>query len=182
MVEHAKDKSNNVNIKSCIFDVEYEAKNIYSELELNENIPLKDIVDYPSCIFIYTKDQHADLNNILIEYIRLYKSVPLEINAVNHKISRFQTKINDKLYYFVSDPNKDHRNINYKSFKKLCEEKDIEFKNQSFTSLVNQIKDLFFNDVNKRVNFDKKFRDDIFKQSKNKCKSCKVKLIKDLPY
>jgi hypothetical protein len=38
MVEHAKDKSNNVNIKSCIFDVEYEAKNIYSELELNENI------------------------------------------------------------------------------------------------------------------------------------------------
>ena len=52
MVEHAKDKSNNVNIKSCIFDVEYEAKNIYSELEINENIPLKDIVDYPSCIFI----------------------------------------------------------------------------------------------------------------------------------
>ena len=179
MVEHAKDKSNNVNIKSCIFDVEYEAKNIYSELELNENIPLKDIVDYPSCIFIYTKDQHADLNNILIEYIRLYKSVPLEINAVNHKISRFQTKINDKLYYFVSDPNKDHRNINYKTVKKLCEEKDIEFKNQSFTSLVNQIKDLFFNDVNKRINFDKKFRDDIFKQSKNKCKLCKVKLNKD---
>ena len=91
----------------------------------------------------------------MIEFIRLYKSVPLEINAVNHKVSRFQTKINDKLYYFVSDPNKDHRNINYKTVKELCKKKKIEFKNQSFTSLVNQIKDLFFNDLNKRINFDK---------------------------
>ena len=33
--------------------------------------------------------------------------------------------------------------------------------------------------MNKRINFDKQFRDDIFKQSKNKCKSCKVKLNKD---
>jgi hypothetical protein len=61
MVEHAKDKTNNVNIKSCIFDAEYEVKNIYNELEINENIQLKDIVDYPSCIFIYTQ---CDLNDI----------------------------------------------------------------------------------------------------------------------
>jgi YVTN family beta-propeller protein len=38
------------------------------------------------------------------------------------------------------------------------------------------LKDLYFNDLNKRINFDKKFKEDIFKQSKNKCNVCKEKL------
>ena len=44
----------------------------------------------------------------------------------------------------------------------------IEFKNQSFVSLVNQLKDIFSNDVNKRVSFDKEFRKAILNRYNNK--------------
>jgi uncharacterized protein with PIN domain len=49
----------------------------------------------------------------------------------------------------------------------------IEFKNQSFVSVINQLKDIFFGDVNKRAKIDKKFRNSILNKYKNKCNVCK---------
>ena len=81
------------------------------------------------------------------------------------------------MYYFVIDSNTNGNQVNYKVVRKLCKKNNIEFKNQSFVSLINQLKDIFFNDVNKRVNFDKEFRNKILGRYKNKCNICKEKLI-----
>ena len=102
-----------------------------------------------------------DLNNIFEEFIKIYKVVPSNIKATNHKISKFECTINDNLYYFVIDSNTNGNQVNYKVVKKLCKKNSIEFKNQSFVTLINQLKDIFFNDVNKRVNFDQEFRNKI---------------------
>jgi hypothetical protein len=102
-----------------------------------------------------------DLNNIFEDFIKIYKVVPSNIKATNHKISRFECTINENLYYFVIDSNTNGNHVNYKVVKKLCKKNSIEFKNQSFVSLINQLKDIFFNDVNKRVNFDQEFRNKI---------------------
>ena len=40
------------------------------------------------------------------------------------------------------------------------------------------MKDIFFNDVNKRVNFDQEFRNKILCRYKNKCNICKEKIDK----
>lgn len=176
MMEQAKDKASDKNIKSVMFDLKFKSKNMYSELELNENVPLNKITEYKSCIFIYTKENNHDLNDIFKEFIQTYKLVPSNIIATNHKISRFEATINNECYYFVIDPNQMHRNISYKTVKQLCEKKNIEFKNQSFTSLINQLKDLFFNDINKRITFDLQFRNQLLTKSKNKCSICKEKV------
>jgi hypothetical protein len=97
---------------------------------------------------------------------------------MNHKISKFQCSINNNVYFFVIDSNPNGNNINYKGVRKLCRKNKIEFKNQSFVSLIHQLKDIFFNDVNKRVNFDTEFRNTILGRYKNKYNICKEKIDK----
>ncbi len=79
-------------------------------------------------------------------------------------------------YYFVIDSNVNGNHINYKVVKDLCKKNDIEFKNQSFVSVINQLKDIFFGDANKRAKFDEKFRNSILNKYKNKCNICKNKV------
>ena len=126
---------------------------------------------------MFTRDNGInDLNNIFEDFIRIYKTVPSEIKATNHKIVKFQCSINNNKYYFVIDSNTNGNHVNYKVVRKLCKKNSIEFKNQSFVSLINQLKDIFFNDVNKRVNFDQEFRNKILGRYKNKCNICQEKV------
>ena len=80
-----------------------------------------------------------DLNKIFEQFIRTYKVVPSNIKAINHKISRFECTLNGIKYYFVIDSNVNGNHINYKVVKDLCKKNDIEFKNQSFVSVINQL-------------------------------------------
>ena len=158
MSEKAKDKNETV-VKSSLFELKLEEKkNIYDEFEIVENVDLNNITNYDSCIFMLTRQNGInDLNNIFEDFIKIYKVVPSNIKATNHKISKFECTINENLYYFVIDSNTNGNHVNYKVVRKLCKKNNIEFKNQSFVSLINQLKDIFFNDVNKRANFDQKF-------------------------
>ena len=177
--EKAKDKNETV-VKSSLFELKLEEKkNIYDEFEIVENVDLNNITNYDSCIFMFTRHNGInDLNNIFEEFIKIYKVVPSNIKATNHKISKFECTVNGNLYYFVIDSNTNGNKVNYKVVKKLCKNNSIEFKNQSFVSLINQLKDIFFNDVNKRVNFDQEFRNKILGRYKNKCNICKEKIDK----
>ncbi len=100
-----------------------------------------------------------------------------EIKAINHKISLFECSMNNIKYYFVIDSNVNGNHINYKVVKDLCKKNDIEFKNQSFVSVINQLKDIFFGDVNKCAKFDEKFSNSILNKYKNKCNICKIRLM-----
>ena len=175
--EKAKDKNETV-VKSSLFELKMEEKkNIYDEFEIVENVNLNNITNYDSCIFMFTRHNGInDLNNIFEDFIKIYKVVPSNIKATNHKISKFECTINENLYYFVIDSNTNGNQVNYKVVRKLCKKNNIEFKNQSFVSLINQLKDIFFNDVNKRVNFDQEFRNNILGRYKNKCNICKEKV------
>ena len=111
---------------------------------------------------MFTRDNgFNDLNQVFEDFIKIYKVVPSNIKALNHKISKFECSIDNIKYYFVIDSNTNGNKMNYKIVQKLCKKNKIEFKNQSFVSLINQLKDIFSNDVNKRVSFDKEFRKSI---------------------
>ena len=49
-----------------------EKKNIYDELEIVENVNLKNITNYDSCIFMFTRHNGInDLNNIFEDFIKM---------------------------------------------------------------------------------------------------------------
>jgi len=177
LLEKAKDKSNLL-VSSSLFETKYEVKsNIYDELPMVENVIINEIEKYESSIFIFTRDNGInDLNKVFEQFIRTYKVVPSNIKAINHKISRFECTMNDIKYYFVIDSNVNGNHINYKVVKDLCKKNDIEFKNQSFVAVINQLKDIVFGDANKRAAFDKDFRNSILNKYKNKCNICKNKV------
>ena len=52
--------------------------------------------------------------------------------------------------------------MNYKDVKVLCEKVNIEFENQSFSTLVKQLKDRFYDSKSIRHKFTEKEREDIF--------------------
>ena len=177
LVECAKDKSETV-VKSSLFELEFKQKdNIYDNLDIIKNVDVHNITKYKSCIFMFTRtDGINDLNNIFEQFIKLYKVVPSNIKAINHKINSFECTINDNTYIFVIDANQSGLGIDYKVVQQLCKQNKIEFRNQSFVTLLNQLKDIFYGDVNKRVNFDIEFRETLLKKYNNKCNICNKKI------
>jgi len=95
--EKAKDKSESL-LKSSLFENDFKAKtNIFNELSIVENVDLNDIKTYGSSIFMFTRDNGInDLNKVFEDFIKMYKIVPSNIKAINHKISKFECGIDGK--------------------------------------------------------------------------------------
>jgi hypothetical protein len=85
----------------------------------------------------------------------------------------------DVLIIFSCDPN-DINTITYKQVQDLCIQNNVEWKNQTYTGFITQLKNDFFNALNGRIKFTKDERLELAKESKFKCKMCKccVKEVK----
>ena len=127
--EKAKDKAESL-LKSSLFENNFKAKtNMYDELDIVENVNLNDIQKYESSIFMFTRDNGInDLNQVFEDFIKIYKVVPSNIKALNHKISKFECSIDDIKYYFVIDSNTNGNKMNYKIVKKLCKKMKLSLK------------------------------------------------------
>lgn len=165
-------------INSIYFDDEYEeAENIFDKLEIKENIDIKELLTYDeSCIVIYpTKNLNQQLidlmNNNIKPYIKRCKKT-LITNMIINKSKTIK-------FYLFSDENDQSQNINFKKVKDICEKEEIEFKNQTFTSVITQIKNKIIKQKQQRINFTKDFRKEFFQNNKL-CnnKECNIKLKK----
>lgn len=176
MMKRAAENLEKSVIKTSLID-EFNTKNIFNDLEIFENVEIKDIINYNSCIFMYSKIGKQHITDELHEVIKLYNKIPNPSNMTcfNKNISKFSITINNVLYYFVVDPS-DIRNASYKEVKALCEKNDIEFKNQSFTSFLMELKNKFLDMKNKRREFTPDERKQILKRFKGKCNYCKKKV------
>lgn len=72
------------------------------------------------------------------------------------------------------DPNNSIHKLTWTDIKQLCFNYKVQFRNQSFTVLISEIKGMFLNI--KRAKFSKKQRDDIFEYNKGRSNMCKVSL------
>jgi hypothetical protein len=68
------------------------------------------------------------------------------------------------------DPN-NTRVVNYKNVKQICDDKGLEFSNQSLVSVVKTMRQNFMKV--ERCKFDKKFRNEIFKSQGRCCQMCR---------
>lgn len=179
MTKRAYDVSAKLN--SALFEEKFEKTNIFTTLTIYENIDVSKVTDYKeSCIFMFSGQQYTNITNVLYDVIRQYNVVPSSKNilSVNHNITRFSAIINDIEYFFALDPNENipldandlsKGFVTYKTIRQLCDDNKIEFNNQSFVTMVNQLKDAFFK--SKREVSDEKKAELIFK-AKSRCNQC----------
>jgi 5-methylcytosine-specific restriction endonuclease McrA len=89
----------------------------------------------------------------------------------------FQPKENN-LIIFCCDPN-DITTITYKEVKALCEQHKVEWKNQTYTSFITELKSNFYDELNGRIRFTKDQKEKICKAFKYTCNICKCCIKKE---
>jgi len=163
-------------IKSSVFEDEEEEKvNIYEKYQIIENIPIeelekksKEIKEDSGLIIMYTgKD---DIEAEFEQIISLYNIIPI-IKNKKSKITYIKPYKETNLY-LVIDPNySDDSKCNYKKVKELCKKFNIEFKNQSFNSMITEARTIFFDTSVKRHKFTKAEREEYFNNNQH-CDFC----------
>ena len=159
-------------IKLSIVEDEIKKENIYRDATIYENVSIDKLLDYDDCIIIYSK---SGLNEEYDKIIELYNYIP---KKKTHKFTTTQIifKYDGKNIILVIDPN-DLKKMNYKDVKVLCEKVNIEFENQSFSTLVKQLKDRFYDSKSIRHKFTTEERTNLFNKN-NKCGCCQKELNK----
>jgi NAD-dependent dihydropyrimidine dehydrogenase PreA subunit len=150
-----------------------EVVNIFAKsLTIHENTPVDQLKDLDNSIVMYSKN---DLTEELVEIIRIYNMIPQVRNKKSNHV-KIIFEYDGKTIYLVIDPN-DSEVCDYKKIMELCAQYELEFKNESFSQLINQLKTKHFDKSVKRHVFTKAERDAIYCTQKE-CNLCKAKVTK----
>jgi len=169
LTERAKD--NCISFKTSLIE-EQEPKNLFEEMPIYENIDIKNLKGYDSCIIIYSRETHSNINDIFEQCLALF-GIPVSksIKANKSNISKFEYKINKKHYIIVQDPN-DITIINWKKVQELCKKHKVPFKNQTFLSFIKQKRTDLIKLKSERYTFTEQERRAIYDKRISKCASC----------
>ena len=154
LVEQAKDIEHKIK-SNCVIEeiIEKDTINKFNTMEIKIDVPIDELTNYKDCIIIYTKN---DLNDELDKIIGQYNYIP-KIQNHQQSIIYIHYNLNDLNIHLYSDPN-DNSICDYTYIKSECDKLNLEFKNQTFTQMITQLKKRFFDNTNKRQIFTKKER------------------------
>ena len=172
LVQQAKDAE--TKIKShCIQEDEKKKTNIYTEedRQILEDIQISDLLKYEKATIMYSK---TNLNEELDLIIEQYNYIP---DIINHRytITQIKFKKDDKDLILVVDPNIEH-GMTYKDVRNLCNTTEIEFKNQSFSHLIKELKKRFLDTKQPRQQLTKEERQQLLDEADGCCASCKKEI------
>ena len=162
LVETAK--SIEYKLNTDLFENE-EAESIFSsKLKIKENIKISDLLnEKDSCIVIYN---HHHINDQLIECINLGLSPKIK-KCKKTLITHMILVVGELKFYLFADQNMqskyNEQDIDYKLIMKICDETDIDFKNQTLPTLCRELRDKVINKQNKRKKFTKQERAEFLK-------------------
>lgn len=146
-------------------------QNIFDVKEIYEDIPIDKLGDYNDCIIIYNKNH---LNRELEDVIKYFNIVPTDIKScTNCNVLGFRFK---NIHCCV-DPNASSHLYTWKDVKKMCDTLGYTFKNQSFMSVVRELREHFFK--HERIEITDKLRNLVFDRDKCVCKVCQKKYCKE---
>ncbi len=166
--------------------LEEEAKtNIYEDKQLDENIPIDQLVNYDNCAIIYSNgntEHETELNDDIItgpgnktnlngeldEIIRLHDFVPMAGQKKRYPITRVHFTHEGKDIYLEVDPNDQHK-MTWKDIKTLRDKMQITFQNQAFGDCVGQLKEKCMNQKNSKTYFLLKQKDKHYLTNLIKC-------------
>jgi 5-methylcytosine-specific restriction endonuclease McrA len=146
------------------------ARNIYNEREIKENIPVSELKQHKDCIIIYDL---ISLDDILDEIILTYRYVPtkLKYNELNCVQMKFKGNV-----VLVVDPNHEHKgktDMNWQQVRQWCEHFKVEFTNQSFSTVMQELKEEHFRPA--RYSYNKEEREMFLKENPT-CSICQKQL------
>jgi len=172
--EKAKD---DIKINTSMLENESKENN-FNILNIYENVPIKDIIDKESCIIIYSRKNSSDINDIYKRIIGHYNVIPSpkKVVSINTKMTKFTLTLNKKLYYIYNDNNDVKLGMNWKIIKDLCKKENIEFKNQSFTTFIKQLREKILDKNSERKEFTLDERQALFKRDRQCCRACNEKI------
>jgi len=173
LIKQARDIE--VNVQSCLVREEEnkEKKNIFNgDLPIVENIPIQDLHDYDKHIIIYPT---TCLNEQLQDIIRYHNFIPskMQLRYKNFKCVKIHYTNGGRNIFLFSDPNQVHQ-LDYKDIREICEKTKVEFRNQSISSLLKEIRDKFEKPI--RHIFSQEERKQIFKDADETCEECDRKM------
>ena len=180
LVAKAREMQKNL---SSVMLTQKEAKNVFNEIEnQKEDVPIVDLFnETENTIVIYNK---SNLNNELVQLMGM--GIAPEIKRSHRNNISYMIVIPDKdnvnilkkdkiKYHLFADKN-DKLEIDHKGIKELCVKNEIEFKNQTFPSIVRTLKDRFLNHKYERKVFTKEERL-VFLNEHSSCNHCHKTLI-----
>ncbi len=174
IVDSLTKKARNIQtkIKTSIIEEQDIQQNIYKDATIYDDIPVDKLMDYENCIIIYSKNH---LNDEFIKIIELYNYIA---KKKNQKFNTVEINFNCKNKNIITiDPN-DLCKLNYKQVQELCIKNNIEFINQSYSKLIKQLKDKFYNANSIRHKFTATERETIFNERNQICECCNTKIKK----
>jgi 5-methylcytosine-specific restriction protein A len=140
------------------------------------DVPIEDLVNLENCNVIYNKDSLKDiLKDLFIMYKTNYKS-----SMSNNKVTRITfSKDDEKNVFLYHNPNNIHH-VPYDNVKQFADAFNIDFKNESLTSLAIKMFGLFNtkSNINKRMNIKNSIKKQLLIQQENKCNKCDKECIK----
>ena len=174
LIERSKDAEHKITSSIIKEDPKViSTESIYSK-PIYEDIQISEINNYNDVIIMYNK---TDLNDELDEIIRRYNIIPSKIKNDKYKTTQITYKNEGRIVYLMIDPNDRTRDIDYKVVKKYCEKFDIEFKNQTFTAMIRELRKIWVNNKSKRSTMTEDRRNKVILKCKNKCNICKKQCI-----
>ena len=130
-----------------------------------------------NCIYMYSNTRN--INDIFESFITVFNMFPIIKKCKKTNIIEFHYQPREKcLIIFCCDPN-DVDTITYKEVKALCEQHKVEWKNQTYTSFITELKSNFFDELNGRIKFTKDQKEKICKAFKFTCNICKCCIKKE---
>ena len=185
LVKRARDVE--VNVKSEILpkDKEKEDKKKNEApkkaVVFHENIKVADLENFRDCTIIYSgisEDNYCktNLNEELDEIIKLYNFVPDTRKMVykRYQCTKLVFNKDGRNVTLQVDPN-DQRPVNWKIVQKLCLDNNIEFKNQTLSSMVKEMRERFYGEKSVRHVFTEDERKTMHQECSN-CVNCDKKL------
>ena len=130
-------------------------------------------MNYEKATIIYAK---TNLNQELDEIIEHYNYIP-DITNHRYTITQIKFKKDDKDLILVIDPNIEH-GMTYKDVRQLCNTTEIEFKNQSHSHLIKELKIRFLDSKPQRHQPTKEERQILLDKADGCCQLCKKTIKK----
>ena len=169
LVKKARDIETKIR-SQCIKEEDQVQKNIYEDRDILDDILIENLNNYTTATIIYAK---SNLNEELDLIIEKYNYIP-EIRNHLYKTIQINYKKDGRDIILVIDPNIEH-GMTYKEVRFFCNKPNIqvEFKNQSFSNLINELKRRALDDKVQRHQPTKEERKQIFEDAGACCAECK---------
>ena len=157
LVETSKDIEQKLN--SVVFDDEEAKVNVFDTLPVFEDLSIVDMLNLnESSIIIYNQSSlnelHKEFMNLglVCKLSKVRKTTIIKMQYTKQKATK---KMGAVVFHIYADVNDRSQELNHKVVKELCELTQQKFSNQTFPSLIRELKTQFFNTKVERKRFTK---------------------------